>query len=113
MLESRADPRSVLSPPLPRLALLPAPTYVISDAHLGFANPSVQHNVLTFLRHLRKKAGAVIIDGDLFECWFEWKSVVPRFSFRVLAALADLREAGIPVLMIAGNHDCWGGEVLQ
>src|SRR5688572_26902786 len=38
---------------------------------------------------------------------------MPRGTFRVLAALAELREAGIPVLMIAGNHDCWGGEILR
>jgi UDP-2,3-diacylglucosamine hydrolase len=31
----------------------------------------------------------------------------------VLAALADLRESGIPILWIAGNHDCWGGDILR
>jgi UDP-2,3-diacylglucosamine hydrolase len=92
--------------------VLPTPTYIFSDAHLGFAPPSVDAQVLGFLRHLRKAAGAVIINGDLFEFWFEWKTVIPRSSYRVLAALADLREAGIPVIMVAGNHDCWGGDML-
>ncbi len=55
----------------------------------------------------------MVINGDLFEFWFEWKSVIPRRGFRVLAALADLADRGIPVLMIAGNHDCWGGDVLR
>jgi UDP-2,3-diacylglucosamine hydrolase len=73
--------------------VLPSPTWIFSDAHLGFATPGVQR--------------------DLVEFWFEWKSVIPRSSFRVLAALADLRDAGIPVLMVAGNHDCWGGDVLR
>jgi len=72
----------------------------------------VHSNVLSFLRHLRTSAASVIINGDLFEFWFEWKTVIPRTGFRVLSALADLREAGIPVVMIAGNHDCWGGDVL-
>jgi UDP-2,3-diacylglucosamine hydrolase len=31
----------------------------------------------------------------------------------VLAALMDLRDAGVPVTMLAGNHDCWGGDVLR
>lgn len=92
--------------------VLPAPTYVFSDAHLGFASAGVHGRVLSFLRHCRQAAGAVVINGDLFEFWFEWKTVIPRSSYRILAALADLREAGIPVLMVAGNHDCWGGEVL-
>jgi UDP-2,3-diacylglucosamine hydrolase len=92
--------------------VLSTPTYVFSDAHLGFAPRAVHDSVLSFLKHLRRSAGSVVINGDLFEFWFEWKTVIPRSSFRILAALAELREAGIPVLMIAGNHDCWGGEVL-
>ena len=92
--------------------MLPTPTYVFSDAHLGFAPAEVHDRVLSFLRHCRDHAGSVVINGDLFEFWFEWKTVIPRSSYRILAALADLRDAGIPVLMIAGNHDCWGGEML-
>jgi UDP-2,3-diacylglucosamine hydrolase len=39
--------------------------------------------------------------------------VLPRRGFRALAALADVVEAGVPVLWIAGNHDCWGGEIIR
>jgi UDP-2,3-diacylglucosamine hydrolase len=92
--------------------VLPTPTYIFSDAHLGFAPAEVHDRVLSFLRHCRHAAKSVVINGDLFEFWFEWKTVIPRSSYRILAAMADLREAGIPVLMIAGNHDCWGGEIL-
>ena len=93
--------------------MLPAPAYVISDAHLGFATREVEQSLLSFLRHLRGGAGALVINGDLFEFWFEWRHVMPRKSFRVLSALADLRESGLPILMLAGNHDCWGGEILR
>jgi UDP-2,3-diacylglucosamine hydrolase len=92
--------------------VLPAPTYVFSDAHLGFAPVEVHDRVLSFLKHCRRAARAVVINGDLFEFWFEWRTVIPRSSYRILAALADLRDAGIPVLLIAGNHDCWGGDML-
>ena len=51
--------------------------------------------------------------GDLFDFWFAWEHAMPRTGFRVLAALADLRDAGIPVLWIGGNHDCWGGHALE
>jgi UDP-2,3-diacylglucosamine hydrolase len=95
------------------VTVLPTPAYIFSDAHLGFAPPAVAANVLSFLRYLRTTAGSVVINGDLFEFWFEWKTVIPRSSFRVLSALADLRDAGIPVVMVAGNHDCWGGDVLR
>lgn len=54
-----------------------------------------------------------MINGDLFEFWFEWRTVIPRRGFRTIAALADVADAGVPVVMIAGNHDCWGGDVLR
>ena len=93
--------------------MLSPPCYIISDLHLGFADASVERAVLQFFRHLHGRAGSLVINGDLFEFWFEWRTVIPRSSFRVLAALADLRESGTDILMIAGNHDCWGGEVLR
>jgi UDP-2,3-diacylglucosamine hydrolase len=39
--------------------------------------------------------------------------VIPREHYRTLAALADLRDDGIEVLMTAGNHDAWGGDFLR
>ena len=93
--------------------MLPAPCFVISDIHLGHASPEVERSLVAFLRSLPGRAGSLLINGDLFEFWFEWKSVVPRSGVRVLAALMDLRDAGLPMTMIAGNHDCWGGEVLR
>ena len=95
------------------LPVLLQPCYVISDVHLGYAPESVEQSLLTFLRALPGRAGSLLINGDLFEFWFEWRSVVPRSGVRVLAALMDLRDAGIPMTMIAGNHDCWGGDVLR
>lgn len=92
---------------------LPAPAYVISDAHLGFATRDIERSLIRFLRHLHGRAGSVVINGDLFEFWFEWRSVMPRVGFRVLAALADLRDSGVPIVMVAGNHDCWGGDILR
>jgi UDP-2,3-diacylglucosamine hydrolase len=93
--------------------VLKAPCYVLSDTHLGFAGRDVERTVVEFFRHLQQTAGSVVINGDLFEFWFEWRTVIPRRGFRALAALADLAESGVPVLMIAGNHDCWGGDVLR
>jgi UDP-2,3-diacylglucosamine hydrolase len=71
----------------------------------------VEGALLAFLDARRE--GSVVINGDLFDFWFEWRTVIPRAGFRVLAALATLRDRGVPVLWIAGNHDCWGGEVLR
>ena len=93
--------------------MLPPPCYLISDAHVGHAPDTVERALLAFLRRLPGRASSLLINGDLFEFWFEWKRVVPRSGVRVLAALMDLRDAGIPMTMLAGNHDCWGGDVLR
>lgn len=93
--------------------MLPSPCYVISDAHLGAATAETERRLLAFLKHLPGRAGSLLINGDLFEFWFEWRTVIPRRAFRVVATLADLRDADVPVTWIAGNHDCWGGEVIR
>lgn len=95
------------------MPVLPNPVYVISDAHLGAAPPAVEREVLRFLRALQGKARTLVVNGDLLDFWFEWRHVVPRHGVRALAALADLRESGTEIIWIAGNHDCWGGEVLR
>jgi UDP-2,3-diacylglucosamine hydrolase len=93
--------------------MLPAPCFIFSDAHLGAASSVQEHGLVAFLRQLPGRAGSLLINGDLFDFWFEWRSVIPRRHFRTLSALADLRDAGLPVIMLGGNHDCWGGEVLR
>ena len=95
------------------MPVLSAPCYFLSDAHLGAAPADVERNVLLFLRSLQGRAASLVINGDLFDFWFEWRHVVPRRGVRTLAALADLRESGTEILWIAGNHDCWGGDVLR
>jgi UDP-2,3-diacylglucosamine hydrolase len=93
--------------------VLAPPCYIISDIHLGHASPDTERQLVSFLRAIPGRASSLLINGDLFEFWFEWKSVVHRSGVRVLAALMDLRDAGVPVTMLAGNHDCWGGDVLR
>jgi UDP-2,3-diacylglucosamine hydrolase len=93
--------------------VLPAPCYIVADAHLGVAPAETERRLITFLRALAGRPGSLLINGDLFDFWFEWRSAIPRVGFRTLAALADLVESGTPVTWIAGNHDCWGGDVLR
>jgi UDP-2,3-diacylglucosamine hydrolase len=89
-----------------------APCYVFSDAHIGAAPAETERALLGFLRGLPGDARSVVINGDLFDFWFEWRHVVPRAGVRVLGELARIVDSGVPVLWIAGNHDCWGGDVL-
>jgi UDP-2,3-diacylglucosamine hydrolase len=93
--------------------VLRAPCHIVSDAHLGVASLEIERSFVGFLRGLIGGAGSLVINGDLFDFWFEWKTVIPRRSFRALAALAELRDSGVEILWVAGNHDCWGGEILR
>ena len=92
--------------------MLDAPCYVFSDAHLGAASAERERGLVSFLRSRIGQPGSLVVNGDLFDFWFEWRRVEPRGHFRTLAALADLRDAGTRVLYVGGNHDCWGGDLL-
>ncbi|MEO7104127.1 MAG: UDP-2,3-diacylglucosamine diphosphatase [Gemmatimonadaceae bacterium] len=87
--------------------------HIVSDLHLGVATPVTERLFESYLASIAGKVRTLVINGDLFDFWFEWKTVIPRRGFRTLAALAALRDSGTEVLYIAGNHDCWGGEVLR
>ena len=93
--------------------MLPGPAYLLSDAHLGAAPPEAERTLLTLLDTLPQDAKSLVINGDLFDFWFEWRSVVPRANVRVLGELARVVDAGVPVLWIAGNHDGWGGDAVR
>ena len=92
---------------------LPSPVYVLSDAHLGVAPAEQEELLWSFLRHCADTAGAVVLNGDMYEFWFEWGQVVPPGGARLLAAVAGITARGTPVVWLKGNHDCWGGEVLR
>jgi UDP-2,3-diacylglucosamine hydrolase len=87
--------------------------YIVSDTHLGAVPPATERSFLAFLRGISGDARSLLINGDLFDFWFEWGDVIPSRHYRILAALADIVDAGIPVTMIGGNHDAWGGRFLR
>jgi len=82
---------------------------VVSDAHLGVAPPAVEERLLVFLESVPELGDCLLVNGDLFDFWFSYSRVIPRRGFHVVAALARLRRR-LPVLMVGGNHDRWGGD---
>ena len=69
--------------------------------------------MVALLRAVPGRAKSLVLNGDIFDFWYEWRSVMPRTGFRVIAAIADVVAAGIPVTWLGGNHDCWGGDFLR
>jgi UDP-2,3-diacylglucosamine hydrolase len=88
------------------------PDFVVSDTHLGVVPRETERAFIRFLEHAGANAATLLINGDLFDFWFEWGEVIPARHYRVLAALADVVDAGVPITMIGGNHDAWGGRFL-
>lgn len=89
------------------------PDFIVSDIHLGAVPRSTERAFIDFLDHVGEHGGTLLIVGDLFDFWFEYGTIIQGKHFRVLAALAALVEGGIPVTLMGGNHDAWGGSFLR
>ncbi|MBX9891244.1 MAG: UDP-2,3-diacylglucosamine diphosphatase [Chitinophagaceae bacterium] len=91
--------------------------YLLSDFHLGAPNHAAslerEKAVVAFLEQIRHDAGCIIIAGDIFDFWFEYKKAVPRGFTRLLGKLAELTDSGIPVEVFVGNHDMWMRDYFQ
>jgi len=93
--------------------------YFFSDAHLGFKEDECEitkrKKLLAFLDYVKndENAGALYVVGDLFDFWFEWYHVIPRYWFPVLYRLRQLKESGVQVNFITGNHDFYFGAYLE
>lgn len=86
--------------------------YFASDLHLGVdARVSSEERERSFVRWLENEvapnADALYLLGDVFEFWFEYKTVVPRGYVRILGALARLKDLGLDIQYFTGNHDLW------
>jgi UDP-2,3-diacylglucosamine hydrolase len=85
----------------------------LSDAHLGAAAASEEatrtERLHRFLAAQEGRATTVYIVGDLFDFWFEYGTAIPRRYFDTLARLRRLRESGVELVYLNGNHDFWLG----
>jgi len=90
--------------------------YFASDFHLGIPDHDsslVREKMLvSWLEKSRHDAQEVFLMGDIFDFWFEYKTVVPKGYIRLLGKLAELTECGIPVHLFTGNHDIWAFDYL-
>lgn len=85
--------------------------YFLSDAHLGVPDHkrslAREKLLVAFLDEAKKDATEIFLLGDIFDFWFEYKSVVPKGFVRLLGKIAEITDSGIPVHYFTGNHDMW------
>lgn len=91
--------------------------YFLSDFHLGAPNAASslqrEKKIVQFLDSIQADAAAIFIVGDIFDFWFEYKTVVPKGYTRLFGKLAAITDAGIPLHFFIGNHDMWVHDYFQ
>lgn len=85
--------------------------YFASDQHFGAPTPELsaprEQRFVKWLDEIKHNADVLFLVGDLFDFWFEYKTVIPRGFTRVLGKLAELKDRGIAIHFFVGNHDLW------
>ena len=81
-----------------------------SDFHFGRLAPAREREATRAFDRLldaHPQARTLLLVGDLFEAWVEYRTLVPRAPVRFLAALARWVDDGRRLVVFAGNHDPW------
>jgi UDP-2,3-diacylglucosamine hydrolase len=85
--------------------------YFASDFHLGInahdTSSEREKKIVRWLDYIAKDAEEIYLVGDIFDYWFEYKTVIPKGYTRLLGKLAELRDKNIPIYFFTGNHDMW------
>lgn len=91
--------------------------YFASDQHLGAPTAETsfprEKKFVSWLDTVKQDAEAIFLLGDLFDFWFEYKTVVPKGFVRVLGKLAEIKDSGIPIYFFVGNHDLWMNDYFE
>ncbi len=90
---------------------------IISDLHYKFSAQmpeDIEHNarIVSFLKTLPGHYDWLILNGDIFDLWYDWKYAIIKAYFPVLKVLAEIREKGCKIAYVSGNHDFWFNDFL-
>lgn len=91
--------------------------YFVADAHLGVESPHKEarkvEKLLLFFEGIKSNASHLCILGDLFDFWFEYRTVIPKDFYPVIMRLYQLANHGVKIFYICGNHDWWHRDFLR
>lgn len=91
--------------------------YFASDIHLGLpgVEPPLEREkrFVRWLDMAKQDAEEIILLGDIFDFWYEYKKVIPRGFSRFLGKLSELTDSGITIRFFTGNHDIWAYDYLS
>ena len=89
-------------------------TLFVSDLHLGRGTPgetrAAERDAVAMLRAHEADllaGGTLVLLGDVFDQYIEYRHLVPRSAPRLVGLLADLADRGARVFYAVGNRDPW------
>ena len=88
----------------------------LSDAHLGISIPGAEQReqaLVAFIKEIHGQVDHLFLLGDIFDFWIEYRHAVRPDYFHVLFALRNLRDSGVKLHYLPGNHDFALGPVLS
>ncbi len=95
-------------------------TLFVSDAHLGRgsreATRSAERDLVAMLRAHEDEVldgGRLVLLGDVFDQWIEYRHLAPKEGLRLLGLLADWCDRGAEVHYLVGNRDPWHVDLLE
>ncbi len=90
--------------------------YIVSDTHFRNNNHHVERKKREdFFKLLKRieKDDILILNGDFFDFYFDKGRFIPRYYFPILSELTKLKEKGVKIIYIPGNHDHWLGDFFK
>ncbi|MEO8487730.1 MAG: UDP-2,3-diacylglucosamine diphosphatase [Betaproteobacteria bacterium] len=87
-----------------------SPAQFLSDLHLAPARPADAAAFDAWARGPARQASAVYVLGDLFDSWLGDEQLAEPFAAGIVASLAGVAKAGVPVHVMHGNRDFLIGE---
>ena len=91
--------------------------YIFSDVHLGSGSPEKEaekiSKITALFERVEKDGDRLVILGDLFDFWFEYKHAIPKEHHRMLIMLSSMIEKGVKIDYVSGNHDFWMGDFFE
>ena len=80
----------------------------VSDMHFGRSSKRTSEvNLINCLRAHQDQLTHLVLGGDVFDAYIEYRTLVPKGCARFMGFLAELADRGIPISYVAGNHDFW------
>lgn len=83
--------------------------YFVSDVHLGIfdrKNDKLREDLfIQLLDKISLNAEKIYLVGDIFDYWFDYKTVIPKYFYRTLSKLYYINNNICKIEFIIGNHD--------